>query len=69
MASTRFNMSEMRALFVQRLETVDQRFPNETKAQRDYTRKKLRKMIASIDAGTLNLPQLADQPEGYHGEL
>jgi hypothetical protein len=53
-------MNELRQLFVQRLSTVDDRFPDTSESEREFIKSKLRRMLFSIDDGLLNLPQLAD---------
>jgi hypothetical protein len=53
-------MNELRQLFVQRLSTIDDRFPDASESEREFIKSKLRRMLFSIDDGMLNLPQLAD---------
>lgn len=60
------DMIELRALFVQRLETVDARHAEQPQKRRDWVKSRIRKMIEHIDRGA-NMQALVD--EAYHGEF
>jgi hypothetical protein len=65
----KLEMKQLRELFVQRLNTVDERFEHiHSEKEREHIKRKIRAMIANIDGGTLNLPQLADT-DAYQGDF
>ncbi|MGB6193565.1 MAG: hypothetical protein WBF42_13945 [Terracidiphilus sp.] len=66
---------ELRALFAQRLATVDERHPDADLRERGRIRKELARMLAHIDGGA-TLQQLAgvaakpvSENDAYHGEF
>ena len=64
------DLIEMRALFVARLATVDQRHADQTEQRREWIKGRILKMIKHIDAGK-TFPQLVGQlpTDAYHGDF